>query len=358
MKPQPTNYIIQGEIILKFQLLDNGVDSLNMGLDFFDKYLQFNESLNREGVNNKNSYLKLAVICVQNTIEILTKVILSSYNELLIYTDMDKMVVLLGEYKNSDMFEHFYDYLIENDKNVKTIDYSLCIERLNKIYPEKITEIIASDLINIGYERNKLTHFGVSKQLDYHKLIGLICRVLTTIHDVYLPLLEPNIEGFSDLLRRTKRVQLDGNMHEKSEWNKATYTELLKLNDVFTNMSRNLVADSIECIVSPDDEMSTYDIELYKSDEEKVYFETEIVHELDAMYFLVNLGLNADKVVFAVIDFSNPSFIYEYKLNDSYQNLIKKKLWNTSKNQFSRQELSAEVLTRIFKNTFNKEVNR
>lgn len=92
-----------------------------MGLEFYKNYLNsFIE--NEQNLNfNKDSYLKLAVICIHNSVEILSKMILSEFNDLLIYKNLDDVLLDLADIKINDKKKSLHNFLIENDKHIETV---------------------------------------------------------------------------------------------------------------------------------------------------------------------------------------------------------------------------------------------
>ncbi|AZU62565.1 hypothetical protein [Neobacillus mesonae] len=167
---------------MEFHLLENGVDSLELSLYFYGKYQDRHcEIANTEKEFDKNSYLKLTIMCLQNSVEILTKKVLSDVNELLIYSDISSKSGLLNyiqPVKNNT--QPLHNLLIKEDAEVKTIDYLESILRLSTIFREMKEEYINS-LKKIGFLRNKLIHFGISRPIDYHDIIGTINRTFEFI---------------------------------------------------------------------------------------------------------------------------------------------------------------------------------
>lgn len=58
---------------MKLQLLENALDSLKFGLNFYQKFLNFDNLYDDE----ISGYLKMAVICIHNSVELLSKNMLS-----------------------------------------------------------------------------------------------------------------------------------------------------------------------------------------------------------------------------------------------------------------------------------------
>ena len=164
---------------MRFKLLDNAIDTLRFGLDFYWKYLQLEDKYNEENPG----YLKMAVICIQNSLELFIKKILSNYNELLIYDDLSNKKLLeifminKNEYKNMPL-----DYFIINQTKIHTIDYTNLISRFRIIC--ELNEFQYNTLENIGQLRNKITHFGIDKVMDFHEVIVTINNSLDLISEL------------------------------------------------------------------------------------------------------------------------------------------------------------------------------
>ena len=95
---------------------------------------------------------------------------MSDVNELLIYTNLSDESLLQcikSKLKYEDSISLDY-YLIETDCDVKTIDYTVCINRLRNIFD---IEKFYDDLLNIGKIRNKIIHFGINKSIDFHTVL-------------------------------------------------------------------------------------------------------------------------------------------------------------------------------------------
>ena len=163
---------------------------------------------------------------------------------MLIYKDIDNVLSNFVKLQETEEYKNLHDFLIMNNvENIETISYSLCIDRLYKLYNNRLTDANIKDFKDIGYERNKLTHFGVSEQLDYHKLIGLINRTIECIKDFFLEELK-KIED-SELVNRLNRVVQSGKLIEESEWIKSTSIYINKVYEILGKFGYTSV-DAIE----------------------------------------------------------------------------------------------------------------
>lgn len=68
---------------MELHIMDNGINSLKVGLDFYNKFLDNLNSLDISVDHYGN--LKFSVIAMHNSIELFTKKILSDINEFLIF---------------------------------------------------------------------------------------------------------------------------------------------------------------------------------------------------------------------------------------------------------------------------------
>ncbi|SFG72724.1 hypothetical protein SAMN04487776_103124 [Priestia megaterium] len=329
---------------MKFGLLENGLDSLKMGINFYDKYIKALTSQNASQSTDfeKDSYLKLAVICVQNSVEILSKKILSDINDFLIYKDIDKLVDELSQKDNPEVV--FHDYLIEKDRSIETISYSLCIERLEKLYKREIPKGQIQALIDIGYERNKLTHFGISKSLDYHKSIGLIHRALQFIDEFVLDKLECDIETLREKVTTVRHL---GKLAEESEWSKSTSEKFQYLETELAASCAKLEAENPELGFNIEENTFYLDIPVEGN---TLSIESIILPHLDSVTFVLKND-NKDYIL-AIVDFSiedNIIYVCKRPHNEIFSQYINKKNWLGNHKLYDRRILDEQQLEFILR---------
>lgn len=197
--------------IMRLELFENGVDSLRFGMDFYDNYLTLEDKYNP---TSNPGYLKMAVISFHNCLELFSKKLLSDENELLIYRDLsDETLLGIIRHKKETHREIPLDYYVISDQiNVLTIDYSECIKRLGIIYNLSKTQIKTLDAM--GKIRNKVTHFGLDKTIDFHEILIEVNKALNLIIDFYYEnlkkngkekhSLDPIYENLLDLIERAE----------------------------------------------------------------------------------------------------------------------------------------------------------
>lgn len=333
---------------MEFKLLDNGIDSLKMGLEFYENYLD-SFIQNEQNLNfNKDSYLKLAVICIHNSVEILSKMILSEFNDLLIYKNLDDVLSDLADIKINDNKKSLHNFLIENDKHIETVTYQLCIERLEKLYSTSLTKNNIQDFKDIGYERNKITHFGILKQLDYHKLIGLINRIIQCMGKFFL--VELNLiddSNYNELVQKVYNIPLKGALIESNEWVKFTTNDINNLIELI-----NKYVESIKGI----------NLNMYSNEKDKIFYidkenttsiiDTRIVPYLDSV-FLGSESDEGDKLI-AIIDFADNKYIYECKNTEFAWDIeFEDKMWKKNTKDFIRVNLDITQLKRVLEKYIN-----
>lgn len=336
---------------MKFGLLDNGIDSLKMGIFFYDKYLGLMITQTNDGDFEKDSYLKLSVICIQNSVEILSKMVLSNFNELLIYKDIDSVIndseaVLI----NSEL-SSLHEFLIQNDKNIKTIEYSLCIKRLKQLCKNKLDNNNAKDLEYIGYERNKLTHFGIAKVLDYHKSIGLIHRVINIIGNFFLSELHLDSDPkYYSLIQQIFEVKQLGELVEKTEWAKSTADQFQKIYNLLDICVQKLREDGIEIKIEYNtDQEGLFYLEIDNNDGSGKIIDTYVSPFLDTLFFVAN-DIDEQHIL-AIIDFNEANYLYECKIpnNFIYSETIDVKYWNVNPKDFIKRELNENQIDFILR---------
>lgn len=196
-------------------LIENGIDSLNYGLNAYKDFL----SLENRHANDNPTCLKVAIIMVHNGLELLLKNYIASLNELLIYDYKDdkKQEALLSEYatvlKTPGLT--LEKHLLQQNLTQKTVDYSGLIKIFKCIYNPTDKEWWC--LKKIGDYRNQLTHYGVNLQNEYYGILQAIHGTLDLIlegnwtHAIDFQLRKPLQQKFDDIF-----LQSEENL--KDEW--------------------------------------------------------------------------------------------------------------------------------------------
>jgi hypothetical protein len=220
---------------MRLELLDNGIDSLKFGLEHYNKYLMLEDKYN----SSNPGYLKMAVICIHNCLELFSKKVLSNQNELLIYKDLSNSLLLnLLKHKRENKRDIPMDwYAISDQINIITIDYIDCIKRLRSIFD--ISDSEYKTLETMGYLRNKVTHFGIDKSIDFHEILSVINNALEFITTFFYEEFMTNkdkrhpFDSFYDDILDTMEI---AEVEEKEAWATFYADEFEEINYLFDEL--------------------------------------------------------------------------------------------------------------------------
>jgi len=226
---------------MRMYLLDNGIDSLKMGVDFFNKYLK----KDTKGDIGTESYLKLALICIHNAVEILGKETLSRVNDLIIYKDLTNPLLEAVKLRHKNNVKvPLYNIIINQDLNVKTIAYSECLNRLKVLFG--LTEESVNHLIELGEMRNKVTHFGIQKEIDFYEVIGIINFALDFTIEFFYPVYKIVTPHPLDVLyNKLIDVLEEGQLAEDNYWGAIYADNFVELNELFKQASIELKINQV-----------------------------------------------------------------------------------------------------------------
>ena len=165
---------------MRFNLLENGLNSLQYSVKFYEEYLHGNEKYQLEGAGK----LKLTIICLHNSIEVLLKEILNSISELLIYKNVADQAILnalRSRQENTFLVMNIHEILLLRDSDIQTINYNECLKRVKEIFD--ISDRDYNNLLQLGLMRNKITHFGIDKQSEIYQILRNINRAYRFVLD-------------------------------------------------------------------------------------------------------------------------------------------------------------------------------
>ncbi|MFY2253084.1 hypothetical protein ACOSZH_24630 [Priestia megaterium] len=223
---------------MRLELLDNGVDSMKFGLEFYNKYLDLEDkySLWNPG------YLKMAVISFHNALELFSKKLLSSENELLIYRDLsnETLLNLLHHKKKIEKDIPLDWYVISDQVNILTIDYIECIKRLSIIF--NLSKAQYKTLESMGNLRNKVTHFGLNKLIDFHEILVVTNEALELIAGFFYKNLKsaekkghPLDVVYDELINTLEKAEVE----EVEAWETFYADNFEKINEIFDSLNEN-----------------------------------------------------------------------------------------------------------------------
>lgn len=340
---------------MEFQLKENGIDSLVMGLSFYNRYLNYvviedlYTHLHSEEFS-KDSYLKLSVICIHNAVEILSKNALSQINELLIYKDLssDILETLLKSEKERVPLHYS---LITNNVEIKTIEYVECINRIERIYSIKDSYYV--DLIELGYIRNKLTHFGISKKSDYHKVISVLNAALSFISQYFVQVKEDFLDSEDDTVEnKLGNTLFSARVAENQLWKHFSREKrqetLEQLQAVATKYNEKVGRE----VVRPYVDIDLIYIDIEPDNSEAITIFTQSIPWLDSTIFNTGLNHEMSSLLF-VIDHTENGVVYISNGLNHYNNgYFYNKVWIKNK-AFIKGNY--EGLIRLFSKLHHKE---
>ena len=176
---------------MKILLLDNAMDSLEWAVRHLESFL--NKDAEYSNPNESTTYLKQAILCLNNALELFFKAKISEINPILIYDnlctkDMHQSILEYYSKKQSGLMDiPLYDYVIEN-ADIHTIEYSKCIELFCTLY--SVGEGYKKNFIDINQIRNDLTHLGIKSKSEYYTLAGQLAEILFFLEFDVLPSLQ------------------------------------------------------------------------------------------------------------------------------------------------------------------------
>lgn len=167
-----------------FSVTDNATDSLDYALDFYSKYIEGHKNWDIDDFDREYfSFLKLSVLFIHHTAELLMKKALSDINELLICENLSDNIILdiyAFKVKNNSK-TRVINHILGENCNIKTIDYKTLVNRFSRIF--SLSEDLSVALNYLGKYRNKIAHLGIEMPLEYYKIISSINGSLKVISD-------------------------------------------------------------------------------------------------------------------------------------------------------------------------------
>ncbi|RKD32286.1 hypothetical protein BET03_02955 [Thermohalobacter berrensis] len=341
---------------MEFELLQNGIDSLNTGVAFYEKYIFYDDNYEFQ----RDSYLKLSVISIQNAIEILGKKVLCDINELLIYKDISEPLLdlLKGRIEN-EFYVPIHEALVVSEADVFTISYKECITRLKHLF--NISKKDYEDLKQIGKIRNKLIHLGLTKLIDYHEILGVINRVLDFIIEFFYPKLKKEKPEQMELLY-DKICDLieEGEIEEETVWSIFFAHQFEEINPIVKqacfeiNEELALKKENIKVNLDIDKyaEASSFILKFEDLNEGLVYDSifTINIPRLDVTFLIGECSIGP---IYAVIDHledENNFYIYKKPLElDDYENAYKK-FWRKDRKRCYRTSFDINSFKKVIMN--------
>ena len=183
--------------VFKITLRENGIHSLEKGIEIYSKYLE----------NNDDFALKESIMFLHHGIELLMKEILINKNEFLIFEDLKSATKkqLIANQEKTGIF------MIRGANPPKTVSYEEAIKRVRAFLdPDELNETLVDNLLKLNSFRNKVEHHEVN--IDKQEIITLIEKILIPIKSFFenkLALTKILDETVQVVLSLTDEIQLE-----------------------------------------------------------------------------------------------------------------------------------------------------
>ena len=163
---------------MKFSLAVNAISSLSIALENF-KSFYYNKILQ----NQLEECVKIGIVFLENSVELMLKAILSSENKLIIFKEPDcKTIQNAKKFVNEE--NSLYDVLIHSKADIHTISYYDTIKKYNEKYHNSQKLNVVLD--NLGAYRNRFTHFGIEFS-SYDEIVCIFINSFDVIYNYLYP---------------------------------------------------------------------------------------------------------------------------------------------------------------------------
>lgn len=272
---------------MKYTLAQNAVSSLSIAIEYFKKFYYLSEKYSQSEIDEA---LKICIIFLENSIELMLKDILVSTDPLSIY-DQPNSKVIQNALSKVTVTSKLEDILI-SEGNFNTIKYIKTVEEYNKKFhnSEKVFHVLKT----LGERRNAITHFGID---GTNNLDELIISILNTF-DIIYNYIYPQLIKLDDI----------GYYFTSDDMVVDTIHGIKPLFD--NNYAYNNIVDFLDELMETSKE---YACSLRASNiKSKIYEFTEIMNILiEDQKFYQMLERNNAIINFTTCDFENNNFYFE-----------------------------------------------
>lgn len=179
-------------ILVRLHLIENAIDSLSFGKDFYQKYFDLGDD--KYLSHEIPGYLKMVVICFHQSIELFNKKLLMDIDPKLIISEdsLEEYDTLLKACEEDNRKFRIEEFVMSEFHNIKTIGYSKTIDHVENKFSLNKDEVKV--LKELGATRNRLIHFGLDKVLDFYEVLREINDTIGLIIGFYYEILKNNIQ--------------------------------------------------------------------------------------------------------------------------------------------------------------------
>ncbi|MGM9552030.1 MAG: hypothetical protein ACI3XA_07225 [Clostridia bacterium] len=166
---------------IKLLLCKNAINSFFIAKRHFVKFYYVNDKVVSDV--EYDECIKIALTFLENSVELLLKVLLAVDEPTSIYEDPENEVILKAMQKVTSSIK-LEDILIEED-GFRTITYSCAVKKYIKKFklPNKVKKILET----LGQKRNAITHFGLKTNDEYSEIIACFINTFDVIYNYLYP---------------------------------------------------------------------------------------------------------------------------------------------------------------------------
>ncbi len=163
---------------MRFTLPQNAISSLHIAIENF-KDFYFEERSSGLSNTERDEKIKISLIFLENSIELLLKSILVTIDETCIYKEPQSKRIKKAQ-SRVDANNSLTDILLQ-ESNFHTIDYCDVVKKYIELTGEE-TQKVEKVLFQLSYVRNAITHFGI-EIIDYDEIILTFFNTFDVIYN-------------------------------------------------------------------------------------------------------------------------------------------------------------------------------
>lgn len=165
---------------MKYTLGENAVNSLSIALENFKKFYYLQDKYKE---SERDEAMKICLVFLENSVELIIKQILVSKKPLSIYSHPDSKVIREASVEATQ--ERKLEDILISRKTFYTIGYSEAVEKYNEQFHK--SPKVKSILNSLGERRNAITHFGIDESENSDEFIIVIINTFDVIYNYLYP---------------------------------------------------------------------------------------------------------------------------------------------------------------------------
>ncbi|WP_226002715.1 hypothetical protein [Paenibacillus sp. BJ-4] len=210
----------------------------------------------------------------------LFKVLFVKKNELLIYEELSNpnLLEVIRIHEQINHKRALNELVNSRDIHIKTISYKEAINRVSSFIGIKDSDRLSLDAM--GRIRNKVTHFGIYREIDFHEIIGTINNTIEFIIENLFPTFMSDRTEYlnlDELITKIKETLELARYQEHSYWSGYFGEEFKDLNELIDEVKNDnefqvfLEQNRMEMFIERDFHIdsSAFNIFIFDDDEDK-----------------------------------------------------------------------------------------